>query len=130
MAVFLHSGDYDRLHQGLSIAAAAAAAGRSVLILFFWWALDRLAANRLEPSSADFERWPKEVASRVEEGKFPTAAALLDAARKGGAQVYACTGSLAILGHRPDALEGKVDAFLGWASILDLTQGITDRFYL
>jgi len=129
VAIFLHSGDYDRIHQGLSIAAAAVASGRPALILFFWWALDRLAGNRLEPDDSDFGKWPA-IAERMSEGSFPSAAALLKSARDGGAKVFACTGSLAILGHRPDALENKVDGFLGWAAILDATHGVTDRFYL
>lgn len=130
VAIFLHSGDYDRIHQGLSIAAAAVASGRPTMVLFFWWALDRLAGDQLEPGQADLSRWPETVSERLKEGTFPSAASLLKSAREGGAQIFACTGSLAILGRRPDALEGKVDGFLGWAAILDATRGVTDRFYL
>jgi len=130
VAVFLHSGRYDEIHQGLSIAAAAAASGRKTQIFFFWWALERLAENRLVPDQAELSSWPRSVAERLEDGRFPTAAALLETARSAGARVYACTGSLAIVGRRPDQLEGKVDGYLGWASILDATEGISSRFYL
>src|SRR4051794_34734788 len=45
VAIFLHAGDYDRVHQGLSIAAAAGASGRRVDVFFFWWALERLLSD-------------------------------------------------------------------------------------
>lgn len=128
VAVLLHSGDYDRLHQGLSIAAAAVSSSRETSIFFFWWALDRLARGDL--ATADFGPGRGELGERFRDGRFPTAAELLESARAGGAKVYACTGSMAILGHRPTALEGKVDGFVGWTTILNMTSGVADRFYL
>jgi peroxiredoxin family protein len=130
VVVFLHSGDYDRIHQGLSIAAAASSSGREAMVIFFWWALHRLAGDRLDEIPEDLRGCPAEALERLREGNFPTPTALLQTARAGGAKVFACTGSLAILGQRPDALEGKVDGFVGWASILEMTKGVADRFYL
>ncbi len=128
LAVFVHSGEYDRVHQALSIAAAAATSGRPVDVFFFWWALDRLARGDLE--SPDFGVGRKDLTERFVDEKFPTAGQLLTAARAGGARVFACTGSMAILGHKPSAFEGKVDGVVGWSAILDMTAGVTDRFYL
>jgi peroxiredoxin family protein len=131
VAVFLHSGEYERMHQGLSIAAAAAAGGREVLVFFFWWALERLAAGRLD--EPDFGPAPERAsaADRFESRGLPTLRALLEHLRQSGTcRLFACSGSLAAVADRPDALEPLVDQVVGWSTILELTAGITDRFDL
>ena len=128
VAVFLHSGDYDRVHQGAAIAAAAAAGGRPVEVFFFWWALRRLVNGGLAtPEFAD----EAELSHRFEARSYPTAAALLASARATGhCRVFACSASMEMLGLRPTQLEPLVDTILGWSGILERTQGIADRFYL
>jgi peroxiredoxin family protein len=130
LAVFLHSGDYDRMHSALSIAAAAAAMGRKVDLFFFWWALERLASDQLD--EPDFGPTREEIASRFEARGAPTLRALLGHARQSGlCTVYGCTGSMGILGLEARAgMEQRVDRFVGWSAILQLTQGVTDRFYV
>lgn len=128
LAIFLHSGAYDRVHQALSIAASGAAVGRRVELYFFWWALERLLTDRLdEPDFPDRE----EVAARFEARGLPTLRALLAHLRGSGAvSLIACTGSLAALGLTSADAEGRVDTLLGWTAILARTAGVTDRFYL
>ncbi len=128
VAVFFHSGDYDRLHQGAAIAAAAAAAERPVECFFFWGALKQLVAGGLAQPA--FPGAP-ELAHRFEARGFPTAASLLVSAREGGrCRVFACTASMELLGLRPPEVEPHVDSLLGWQGILARTEGVTDRFYL
>lgn len=132
VAVFLHAGDYDRLHQGCAIAAAAAAAGRDVQVFFFWWALERLLAGDLARPS--FEAGPDTAVAAAEDAfdrGYPTAAALLEAARETGhLVVYACSASAGLLGRRPDTIAAHVDQVVGWSTILAVTEGVVDRFYL
>jgi len=134
LVVFLHSGDYDRLHQGAAIAAAGVAAGRPVELYFFWWALERLAAGQLAQPSfghACDETRAEALAHRFEQRAYPTAATLLESARRGGAcRVFACSASMEILGLKPTALEPLVDSILGWSAILARTEGVADRYYL
>ncbi|MBK7863342.1 MAG: hypothetical protein IPJ65_33030 [Archangiaceae bacterium] len=126
VVIFLHAGEYDRVHQGLSIAAAATAAGRPAELYFSWWALERLAADRLD--EADLR---EDVAESMERRQVPTLRALLGHVRESGlARLYACSGSLHALGLNPSAVEGRVDALLGWSAILKRTAGKTDRFTL
>jgi len=128
VAVFLHSGDYDRMHEGLSIAAAAVASGRHADLFFFWWALERLAQDKLD--EPDFVSPREDVVNRFETQNVPTLRSLLSFLRESGdCTVYACTGSLAIVGLAPSALEGKAQ-LVGWSTILQLTAGVTDRFFL
>lgn len=128
VAVFLHSGDYDRVHQGLSIAAAAVAMGRRVDVFFFWWALDRVARGEIDepefPGRSDVTR-------RFETRQVPTLRALLQHLRESGlCSLQACTGSMAVLADEPSGMERSFDRFVGWAAILQMTAGVTDRFYL
>ena len=129
LAIFLHSGDYDRVHQGLSIAVAGASAGRKVEVYFFWWALDRLIRDDLDVPLFGPER--AELADDFTEKGFPTIRELIAAARSSGlVRLHACSGSLAILGKTAEAIEGKVDELVGWAAILERTAAVTDRFLL
>lgn len=129
LAIFLHSGDYDRMHQGLSIAASGAVSGRPVDVFFFWWALDRLIRDDLDAPSFGPEN--EELAEEFVERGFPTLRELIEAARASGTvKFYACSGSLAIIGRNAGAVRDRVDELIGWSTILDLTAGVTDRFYL
>jgi peroxiredoxin family protein len=131
VAIFVHSGDYDRVHHALSVAAAAAAVGRRVELFLFWWALERILSGELD--EPDFPAAPNgaQVASRFEERNLPTLRQLLGHLRElGGCRIYACSGSLAAVRDDLQGMDHHVDEVVGWGSILKLTQGVTDRFYL
>jgi len=129
LAVFLHDGAYDRMHQGLSIAASAVALGRRTDVFLFWWALERLVADRLD--EPDFGPGREDATDRFEVRRMPTLRQLLDHLRESGlCTLYACSGSAGTLDVTTDRLQGKVDQIVGWSTILGLTAGVTDRFYL
>jgi len=117
------------MHQGLSIAAAATASGRRADVFFFWWALERLSKGALD--EPDFPPERDAVNDRFETRNLPTLRTLLGYARESGlCTLYACTGSMAIVGAPPPSLEAAVHQFVGWSAILQITAGVTDRFYL
>lgn len=127
--MFLHSGDYDRLHQGLSIAVAATTLGRRADLYLFWWALERLARGALD--EPDFPPEHAATERRFETRGMPTVRELLQAARESGlCTVYACSGSMAAVVDTPDALRASVDQVVGWTTILKLTANVIDRYYL
>jgi peroxiredoxin family protein len=129
VVVFLHSGDYDRVHQGLAIAAAAVAAGRRAEVYLFWWALERFLQERLD--EPDFHPPREDVADRFEARRMPTLRMLLEHLRESGlCTVQGCTGSLGALGAEPLSGKGAVDGWVGWSAILQRTAGVVDRFYL
>ena len=126
VTVFFHSGGYDAVHQGLSIAASATSLGREVELYFFWWALERLVKGPLdEPDLRE------DVADQMERRGVPTLRQLLEVVRGSGkARLFACSGSLAALGITPGAVEPVVDQVVGWTTILQRTAGVTDRFFV
>lgn len=125
VAIFLHAGEYDRVHQGLSIAATAAAAGRSVDVFFFWWALERLVEDRLDDPEQETLR------DRFEARGTPTLRRLLSHLKESGhCRLYACSGSMDLLGVTAERLSSRVDQIVGWSTILSVTAGVTDRFYI
>lgn len=127
VAIFLHRGEYDVVHQGLAIAAAAVSMGRRAEVYFFWWALERLVRGGLD--EPDLER--DDVNATMELRGVPTARQLLDVVRDSGlGKVFACSGSMAAIGLTPPDVEPRVDALIGWTAILQRTQGVVDRFYL
>lgn len=129
VCVFLHSGDYDRLHQGLSIAATAAAQERTVHIFFFWWALERLGKGALD--EPDFGPGREEHAARFETRSLPTLRDLLKHVKASGrCTLHACTGSMAVVAPPVSGIDAWIDCYSGWSSILQLTSGVSDRFYL
>src|SRR5690606_11681092 len=102
LLVFLHSGDYDRMHHGLSIAAAAVAQERPVELYFVWWALERLLDGRLDEPDLGAAR--EDVADRFETRNLPTLRVLLEhLADSGLCTRVGCTGSLAALGREAQA---------------------------
>ncbi|MCE9668118.1 hypothetical protein LY474_09860 [Myxococcus stipitatus] len=128
VVVFLHSGDYDRVHQGLSIAAAATAAGRRAEVYLFWWALERFLTDALD--EPDFPG-RDDVSDRFEARSMPTLRALLEHLRDSGLCTLAgCTGSLGALGAEERTAQARIELWLGWSAILQRTAGVTDRFYL
>ncbi|MDP1915774.1 MAG: hypothetical protein Q8L14_06000 [Myxococcales bacterium] len=128
VCVFLHRGEYDAVHQGLSIAAASVSMGRKVELYFFWFALERLVRGTLDEPDLEGR---DDINATMELRQVPTCRQLLDVVRDSGlATVFACTGSMASLGLTPPDVEPKVDTLIGWTSILGRTAGVTDRFFL
>lgn len=127
VVIFLQRGEYESMHQGLAVAAAAVAMGRSVELYFSWWALERLALDKL--SEADLPG-RADVADRLEANGAPTLSELYRHVRESKrCAAFACSGSLAALGLRPEQVETKVDQVMGWVGILQRTAGVTDRFF-
>lgn len=126
VTVFFHSGAWDSVHQGLSIAASAVSLGREAELYFFWWALERLAQGRLDEPDVR-----EDVADALERRGVPTLRDLLTVVRDSGkARLFACSGSMAAVGLKPPQLEGVVDQVVGWTTILQRTAGVTDRFFV
>ena len=110
---------HDRLYQGVSFAVTAAASGRDVVVAFFLGALDALVSGRLEEPR--FDGLEPALAERLAEGfeRHPASIAqLLRDGREFGVRVYACSGSVELLGLEVRDVLEHVDDVVGLVTIL------------
>ena len=82
VAIFVHGGEYDRVHEALSIAASAVSAERHVDVFLFWWALERFAQGRLD--DPDFAGNREDVVDRFERRRLPTLRSLATYLKESG----------------------------------------------
>jgi peroxiredoxin family protein len=113
--ILLVSGDRDRALTALNLAAGALALGRPAALFLTWEAMARFAADSLDQAPL-----PATVAA-------PAAAALagqpgigasLQTLRTRGLKLYACAGTLQMLGLDAEAVAARVDAVAGAATFL------------
>lgn len=123
LAIIFHSGSYDRLHHGLSIALAALALGREARCFFTYWALDYLRKNRLSPlvlekdGGADMEILRR----HLKKGDLEGFSELIQQAKRLGAKIFACTNSMSLLNISRDELTPEVDKSTGLTTFLKET---------
>jgi peroxiredoxin family protein len=123
LAIIFHSGSYDRLHHGLSIALAALALGREVRCFFTYWALDYLRKNRLSPlvleedGGADMEILRR----HLKKGDLEGFSEWIQQTKRLGAKIFACTNSMSLLNISRDELTPEVDKSTGLTTFLKET---------
>jgi peroxiredoxin family protein len=124
LAIILHSGSYDRIYHGLSIASTALALGREVKLFFTYWTLEYLRrvkspALRLDKESEDYRAV---IENSIERGHMKEISKLLADAKEIGARLYACVSSMAFLNITRDELVDEVDESTGIATFLMETE--------
>jgi peroxiredoxin family protein len=103
MGIIFHSGSYDKVYYGLSIAIAASAIGKDVRCLFSSDALKYLKREN------DIEK-------KID--KMPDIFELIKDAKKIGVKIYACTNSMALLNIARNELIDEVDKSTGLTTFL------------
>jgi len=96
LVMILHSGDYDRIHHGLSIALAAVANGMSCSIFVAYDAQSRLTKAQADkiPDDALFKRSLRKL--------------IIEAKQAGSLKLYACGSSLNLMALPPFAARNMV----------------------
>jgi len=126
LGIIFHSGSYDRLHHGISIALAALALGRKVRFLFTYWALEYLrrdVSSALEPK-VDKEEDPAHIQTireNIKKGHLESISDLIVRSKALGAEFYTCTASMSLLNIARDELIDEVDRPMGLTTFLDET---------
>jgi peroxiredoxin family protein len=123
LAVIFHSGSYDRLHHGLSIALAGLALGRPVRFFFTYWALPYLKRGgdshfHLDSEAEDYRQVIKK---NMEKGHPEGVSGLISQAKALGGKFYACTNSMSLLNIARDELIDEVDRSMGLTTFLTET---------
>ena len=123
LGIVIHSGSYDRIYHGLSLALAALALGREVTIFFSYWALEYLKKKAPEDISLDkeAERHKEIIERNIERGHLGEFSELTSQAKKMGAKFYACTSSMGLLNIARDELVQEVDKSMGITTFLTET---------
>jgi hypothetical protein len=115
--LLLCEGDsFETFHQATSASAAALAEGGRADLVLFYGALARWLGgevDRLDAAASD-----RGYAEALESGRVARPSELLADLRREGARVFACSASLALLGHDPADLDDRVDEVVGWPTIL------------
>ncbi|MFQ5887739.1 MAG: DsrE/DsrF/DrsH-like family protein [Candidatus Hydrothermarchaeales archaeon] len=124
LAIIFHSGSYDRVYHGLSIALAASALGREVRMFFTYWALEHLKRGRPRSLSLDKEGEDHKslIENNLEKGHMREIPELLTQAKELGAKLYACVTSMALLNIARDELIDEVDESTGITTFLTETK--------
>ncbi|MFQ5952145.1 MAG: DsrE/DsrF/DrsH-like family protein [Candidatus Omnitrophota bacterium] len=125
LGIVFHSGSYDRLYHGISIALAALALGREVRLFFTYWALEYIKKGGSSFFVLDKEgETHREVLERnINKGHMQKIPELLAEAKKMGAKFYACTNSMGLLNIVRDELVDEVDKSMGITTFLTETTG-------
>lgn len=123
LGIIIHSGSYDRIYHGLSLALAASALGREVKIFFSYWALEYLKKKAPAGISLDkeAERHKEIIERNIERGHLVNFNELTSQAKKMGAKFYACTSSMGLLNIARDELVQEVDKSMGITTFLTET---------
>lgn len=124
LGLIFHSGSYDRIYHGLSIALAASALDREVRCFFTYWALGYLKKDKNSDLQLDDEGKIREALIRksVEEGHILTVKELFSQLKAMGGKVYACSNSMGLLNISRDELTAEVDKTMGLTTFLAETK--------
>ncbi|MFQ5916974.1 MAG: DsrE/DsrF/DrsH-like family protein [Candidatus Binatia bacterium] len=125
LAIMFHSGSYDRIYHGLSIALAALALGREVRFFFTYWALEYLKREKSSFFKLDKEgrAHRKILEGNIKKGHMQKVLELVTQTKAMGAKFYACTSSMGLLNIARDELINEVDKSMGITTFLTETRG-------
>jgi peroxiredoxin family protein len=99
LAIIFHSGSYDRIYNGLTVALSALALGRPVTVLFTYWSLEHVRRDKPPSFSLDgeTERHRGIIQKNIKQGHLEKMSELLSQYKKLGGILYVCSGSMALL---------------------------------
>lgn len=120
LAIIFHSGSFDRIYHGLSIALAGLALGREVKLFFTYWALEYLKKDRpsLFKFDAEAQKQRKVLEKNIERGHIQKIDELIIQTKSMKAKIYACTSSMGLLNISRDELRREVDKSMGITTFL------------
>lgn len=131
IAIILHSGSYDRVSYGLSLAIAGLAIGMQAHILLTYGALRRFVKGRLEDLDEETESQVKGAISRgLATGGLVSLEAQLADARKLGLKIYACANAMANMNIARPELREEVDEVMGLVTFLKFARTATINWYI
>jgi len=129
-AIILHSNDYDRVTNALSLACICLSMGMETHILLTYGALNRFVKGHLE------DDWNTDPAIRgliqqsIDAGINHCIEEKLATARSLGLRLYACTNDLVTLGLDFEDLIEEVDEVMGLTAFIQLSRNAAINWYI
>ncbi|MBI4720020.1 MAG: DsrE family protein [Chitinivibrionia bacterium] len=146
LVIFLHSARYDRVFQAVNLLQTACAMGwRCHLFLFFdalasfmaggWDEVDRPGDGTARPSAGGSaaplgESLPPDLRRAFELSNNPSLYETLEAARKQGLTVCACSASARLLGLETQAVRKAAGEIVGLPTMLKIASEARHTFYI
>lgn len=120
LAVIFHSGSYDRVYNGLTVALTALAQGRDVKLFFTYWSLEYLKRSKAPGLTLDMEGADHKdlIEKRLEDGQMKQVSELLADARTLGGKIYVCVGSMSLMNIARKELVDEIDGTSGTPAFL------------
>lgn len=118
IAIILHSGEYEKVHHGLSIALASVTNGMECHMFVAYHALVRLTKSQINevPPDVIFRR--------------PLRKLIQQAKESGILRLYACGSTMGVLGISRDELIEEFDEVSGLSAFLDPAEGWKYTFFI
>jgi len=130
LAIFLHSGRYDRAHQALSLLLTAASTGRRCYLFLFYGALAGFMDGSWDHPETIGEPGGGLASDAIlrrafELADMPVPSEILEMVRRedGGLTVCACSTSMKLLDLSAEAVSARVDHVAGLATMLEMAEG-------
>jgi len=123
LAIIFHSGSFDRIYHGLSLALAASALGREVKLFFSYWSLvyfRKEVSNHLRLDK-EAESYREIIDKNIEKGHLLGLNELVKQVKAMGAKLYSCTSSMGLLNISRDELAQEIDKSMGITTFLTET---------
>lgn len=120
IAIIFHSGAYDRINHGLSIALASLSMGAKVRMFFTHLSLKYLVKNRVVSLtlSEDDDYYKTRFENFLKEGHIHSVQKLLKDCKSLKGEIYVCVASMALLNITRDELISEVDRTAGITTFL------------
>lgn len=124
MGIIFHSGSFDRLYHGFSLALAALSLGKEIKCFFTYWALEYLKREQPIEFNIDCEaEHHKDILKKnIEKGHLLKILELIQQVKTMGGKFYACTHSMGILNIARTELIDEVDKSMGLTTWLTETK--------
>ncbi|WP_202319306.1 hypothetical protein [Archaeoglobus neptunius] len=114
--IIIHSGEWDRIYHGFSIASVLASMGEETQVFLSYWALKNLCRGYEVFESEEAER---EIREGMKKGIVKRIEQVVNVGKAFGTlRVIACSGSMALFNIREDELPSWVDKVGGLTEVL------------
>ncbi len=122
VSIIFHSGFYDRVHHGLSIALSALLMGGKAR-LYFTHASLKYVKKGAKPSEnivvEGDEHYAERYISNLKEGHIEELEEVIKYCKDVGAEIYVCPASMAMLNISRDELIDEVDEVIGLSDFIN-----------